>query len=276
MEHPEPSLSSNRSRQIAALPADPEDLAILARRGAASALAALFHLCKEGPPAQRAAALRAVPRLLPLQPVGPLLRALERPDTPEPVRRALDVVRVLCEDPRRHERSFRAAQRALCQGFADAVAARRGGRRDAPGPRAAAAIAGAFYDYRFAWADGCIGHPDEGHLEEFLLRYAPRHLYMEPLHRARAPHVLGQHIGWLCQVGRLLPADARRLARRCRLLRGPYREAIARRAQPGSLRAILQGVQEAGVDLGDDRAIGRHIELSRLDLDEEFAPVWLL
>jgi hypothetical protein len=275
MEHREP-LSSNSPWRPAALPTDPEDLAILARRGVASALAALRGLCHEGPPEQRAAALRAVPGLLPYQPVWPILHALDRPDTPAPVRQALDAVRILCEDPRRHERAFRAAQRRLCQDFADAEAARAGVRRDHPGPRTAAAIAGAFYDYRFAWADGCIGHPEARHLEEFLLKYAPRHLFLEPPYRARAPQVLGRHIGWLCQVGRLLPADAHGLARRCLLSRGAYREAIAPRAQPGSLRAILAEAQAAGVDLTDEQALGRHVELSRLDLDEEFAPVWLL
>jgi hypothetical protein len=262
----------------------PLRLAAMARQGSAAALRLLAARCQEGPPEGRVAALRLLPGLIPFQPVGPILEEVDRPGAPPAVRRAVTKVRGLLDDPRDCEGVYRAVQRALGEGFAEAERQAQQTQQASGGRRALIArreelrlsrrVVAALYDYRFEMSDGCLGDLQDRHVQEFLLEYAPRRLLLSRPDRPKVPRVLVRHVSWLRRIGHLLPRRAHRLCILALQLLPQYLEAAQAPSQPGSARAALRGALSEGVDLGDEGALGRYLTLHALDLHEELAPVF--
>ncbi len=272
------------------LPEEPLYLAALARQGSADAHEALVTCCKQGPPARRVAALRLLPALVPFQPVWRILDQAGHPSEPAVVQKAVSQVRALIGDPRDCEPIYRSVQQSLVSAFVlserNRLRRRPKGRRPLfhpPGSplsrglgaylRDARSVTQGFYDYRFECADGCVGDPQQRHVEEFMLEYAPRRLLLHPEARRHTPELMSRHFGWLGAVGRLLPQAVETLCHSAFALSRRYLSA-ASEPQPGSARAMLRAAQRAGVPLTDVRALYRHVTLQSLDIHDEFAPVW--
>jgi hypothetical protein len=268
------------------LPTEPLSLAALARQGSAVACEALGAACLKGPGEKRMAALRLLPGLVPFQPVWSILDQADRPSEPAAVRRTVAQVRLLIVDPRDCEPIYRSVQRALCGSFVlsekDRVRRRKGQLRPALAPgfsvasylRVALSVCQGLYDYRFEFADGCIGEVQTRHVEEFLLEYAPRRLLLTPRARPMTPEILVRHFSWLGRAGRLLPAAVEALCQCSLSLSRAYQRAAGKGTQPGSPRARLREAHRSGVKLADPQALHRHMTLRALDLHDEFAPLW--
>lgn len=248
----------------------------LACVGSALAHAALLQRCQAGPPRDRVAALRLLPRLIPFQPVRPfLLQARSRPQ-PAPVRAALDEALQRLPQPHEREACYRTAQAALRARYLADEEQRlgRAHRRGSPLVRehlhGCAVVLHGLFDYRFSWSDGCVGSLAPRQVQEFLLDYAPRSLLLAPLLRAEAPRLLARYLSWLGEAGCLLPGEARRLAILSLALSRRYQERAAA-TSPGA-QDPLAAAALAGVPLQDAAALRRFAVLQRLDLLDDFLP----